>query len=279
MADSFICGRYKLGLERPLVMGIINVTTDSFSDGGLNFDVNTAIEHGIKLAQQGADILDIGAESTRPGANPVPAELELQRLLPVIQGLLHLDIPISVDTFKPQVMHSVLQAGASMINDISGFVNPESILAVKDSDCGLCIMHMQGTPQTMQDNPKYYDVNVQVHDFLEQGCKKLTDSGIDSRRIIVDPGFGFGKTQAQNYELLRNIPQCIPNSYPWLAGISRKSMIGHVTGRDVKNRLSGSIVAAIAAIERKAAIVRVHDVQETVDAIKVWQAIQFGMNL
>lgn len=279
MADSFICGRYKLGLERPLVMGIINVTSDSFSDGGLNFDTNTAIEHGKTLVDQGADILDIGAESTRPGANPVSAELEIQRLLPVIQGLLHLQVPISVDTFKPQVMRSVLKAGASIINDISGLSNPESINAVKDSNCGICIMHMQGTPQTMQDNPSYHDVNKEIHDFLEQRCNELTKSGVDTRRIMVDPGFGFGKTQAQNYELLRNMPKAIPGSYPWLAGISRKSMIGHVTGRDAQNRLSGSIVAAIAAIERKAAVIRVHDVQETVDAIKVWQAIQFGINI
>lgn len=279
MADNFICGRYKFNLKRPLIMGIINVTPDSFSDGGLNFDAQTAIKHGRMLANQGADILDIGAESTRPGATPVTAEQELQRLLPVIEALLDLDIPISVDTFKPEVMHKALQSGASMINDITGFINPESIDVISQYDCGLCVMHMQGTPQTMQANPVYSDLVTDIHDFLQKQCEKLEQAGIEKQRIVLDPGFGFGKTQKQNYELLRSMPNAIPHGYPWLVGVSRKSMIGHVTGRDVKNRLSGSLVAAIAAVQRQAAIVRVHDVQETVDAIKVWQAIEYGTNL
>lgn len=279
MVDNFICGRYKISLKRPLIMGIINVTPDSFSDGGLNFDAQTAIKHGRALAQQGADILDIGAESTRPGAAPVTAKTELQRLLPVIDALLDLDVPISVDTFKPEVMNSVLQAGASMINDITGFTNPKSIDVISKYECGLCVMHMQGTPQTMQTNPVYSDLITDIYDFLQKQCGKLEQAGIKQQRIVLDPGFGFGKTQAQNYQLLRSMPNAIPNGYPWLVGISRKSMIGHVTGRDVKNRLAGSLVAAIAAVQRKAAIVRTHDVQETVDAIKVWQAIEFGTNL
>lgn len=258
-------------------MGILNVTPDSFSDGLLHFETDAAVSHGKTLIAQGADILDIGAESTRPGADPVSAADELKRLLPVIEALRDSNIPLSIDTFKPQVMRRVLDAGVDMINDIYGFRQPGAIEAVAASRCGLCVMHMQGEPQTMQQAPSYNDPVEDVRQFLQGRLDELLNHGVQPERIILDPGFGFGKTAAQNYELLRRLAELRIGNYPWLVALSRKSMIGHVTGRLPAERASGSIAGALAGIARGAQMVRVHDVAATVDAVKVWQAIEHGV--
>lgn len=259
-------------------MGIVNVTPDSFSDGSLHFETDAAIAHARRLVQEGADILDIGAESTRPGADPVSVQEELNRLLPVIEGLRAAGVPISIDTFKPQVMSRVLDAGADMINDIYGFRQPGALDAVADSRCGLCVMHMQGEPRTMQAAPHYDDVVGEVRRFLQERVAALEEKGVDRRRILLDPGFGFGKTAGQNYFLLQNLRQLRFDSYPWLVALSRKSMIGHVTGRPAAQRLGGSIAGALAGVVRGAQMLRVHDVAATVDAIKVWQTIEHGVH-
>lgn len=287
MSGVLLCGRFELALDRPLVMGIVNVTPDSFSDGGRHDDPDAAIAHALALVADGADILDLGGESTRPGAAPVPAAEELRRLLPVIEGLRDCGAPLSIDTFKPAVMAAVLDAGADMINDVHGFRQPGAVQAVAGSRCGLCAMHMQGEPGTMQDAPAYRDVVAEVRGFLAQRARSLREAGADPRRIVLDPGLGFGKTPDQNYLLLRELAalaepdtqQDSPESqhrYPVLLGLSRKSMIGHATGRPVGQRLAGSIAGALAGVARGAAIVRVHDVAETSDALKVWRAAQLG---
>lgn len=278
MSSILLCGRFELSLERPLVMGIVNVTPDSFSDGSLHFETDAAIAHARQLVQEGADILDIGAESTRPGADPVSVQEELNRLLPVIEGLRASGVPISVDTFKPQVMGRVLDAGADMINDIYGFRQPGALDAVADSRCGLCVMHMQGEPRTMQAAPHYDDVVGEVRRFLQDRVAAMAEKGIDQGRILLDPGFGFGKTAGQNYFLLQNLRQLRFDSYPWLVALSRKSMIGHITGRPAAQRLGGSIAGALAGVARGAQMLRVHDVAATVDAIKVWQTIEHGVH-
>ncbi len=260
-------------------MGIVNVTPDSFSDGAAHFSADAAIAHGRLLFSQGAHMLDIGGESTRPGADPVSAAEEIQRILPVIEGLRHLDIPLSVDTFKPQVMTRALDAGADMINDIYGLRQPGAIQAVAGSNCGLCVMHMQGQPKTMQQAPEYDDIVTQVREFLQGRVTVLEDAGIAAQRIALDPGFGFGKTAAQNYQLLRHLDDIRVGDYPWLLGVSRKSMIGHVTGGQPSDRVAGSIAAALAGVARGARIVRVHDVKATVDAINVWLATEHGIFL
>lgn len=260
-------------------MGIVNVTPDSFSDGAEHFEADAAIAHGRLLAEQGADMLDIGGESTRPGAEPLSAEEELQRVLPVIEGLRSFGVPLSIDTFKPQVMRAVLDAGADMINDICGFTRPGAIEAVADSDCGLCIMHMQGEPKTMQADPQYDDLLLEVQQFLHGQARALRVAGVSERRIVLDPGFGFGKTQPQNYLLLRKLADLDNQGYPWLIGVSRKSMIGYIIGRAPAERVYGSVAAALAAIARGARIIRVHDVAATSDALKVWSAVETGAYL
>src|SRR5690606_10346655 len=200
-----LCGRFELDLERPLIMGIVNVTPDSFSDGNRHFSADQAIAHGRLLIEQGADILDIGGECTRPGADPVSAADELKRILPVIHGLRGASVPLSVDTFKPEVMRGALDAGADMINDIYGLRLSGALAAVADSRCGLCVMHMQGEPKTMQQAPHYEDVMHDVEQFLHERIAALRHAGIEGRRIVLDPGFGFGKTLQQNYLLLRRL--------------------------------------------------------------------------
>lgn len=276
MANNFLCGRFEFDLERPLVMGIVNVTPDSFSDGGQHNDPDHAIQHAKRLIADGAHILDIGGESTRPGAPAVSMEDELARVLPIVEGLRDCGVPLSIDTFKPEVMRAVLDAGADMINDIYGFRQPGAIEAVAGSKCGLCVMHMKGEPRTMQDSPEYTDLLGEIGVFLGARAQRLRAAWVDPRRIVLDPGFGFGKTVDQNYQLLRRLSNLRVSSYPILVGLSRKSMIGNVTGREVGDRLAGSLAGALACVARGASIVRVHDVAETVDALKVWQAVEIG---
>jgi dihydropteroate synthase len=255
--------------DRPLVMGIVNVTPDSFSDGGCFIDPESAIAHGQQLAEEGADILDIGGESTRPGAQPVSPQEELDRVMPVLEGVRGLGVPVSVDTMKPVVMRAAIEAGAAMINDVYGFRAPGAWEAVKDSDCSLCIMHMRGEPRTMQDDPHYDDVVAEVESFLLERMASAKAAGIAHERIFIDPGFGFGKTLDHNLALMRALPR-LRKVAPVLVGVSRKRMIGVLTGRDIQDRMAGSLAAAIRAVENGAAIVRVHDVRETTDALKVW---------
>ncbi|MGB3289527.1 MAG: dihydropteroate synthase, partial [Burkholderiaceae bacterium] len=236
MSSSLLCGRFELDRERPLIMGIVNVTPDSFSDGAAHFQADAAIAHARSLIDQGAHMLDIGGESTRPGAEPVSAADELARILPVIESLKDCGIPLSIDTFKPEVMRRVLDAGADMINDVYGFRRPGALEAVADSNCGLCIMHMQGEPKTMQQAPHYGDILAEVGGFLRERGAAALAAGVDRRRIVLDPGYGFGKTPAQNYQLLRQLADIDGGGYPWLVGLSRKSMIGHVIGREPADR-------------------------------------------
>jgi dihydropteroate synthase len=274
MRNLLQCGRFSFRLEgQALVMGILNVTPDSFSDGGRYGTLEFAISRAEEMASSGVDLIDIGGESTRPGSPSVPVEEELRRVMPAVYALQGLGKALSVDTCKPQVMREAVIAGADMINDINGFRAPGAIEAVKDSDCGLCIMHMQGTPQDMQAQPVYQDVVREVIDFLRERVDALLAAGIERERICVDPGLGFGKSVEHNYALLRATGRIEEElGLPVLIGLSRKSMIGAVTGRPVEERLSGSIAGALAAVAHGAKIVRVHDVAETVDALKVWRA-------
>ncbi|CAG4890570.1 Dihydropteroate synthase [Paraburkholderia gardini] len=273
------CGRFTLSFERPLVMGILNVTPDSFSDGGLFVAQADALRQAERMLLDGADIIDIGGESTRPGAPPVPLDEELERVIPLIEQLRGANVPLSIDTYKPEVMRHALAAGADLINDIWGFRMPGAIDVVRDSQCGLCVMHMLGEPQTMQTGePVYDDVVRVVREFLEERVGALTAAGVAKARISVDPGFGFGKAVVEhNYALLAALRDTAPRSeapFPILAGMSRKSMLGAVTGRSAPERGAASVAAAVCAAERGAAIIRVHDVAETVDALKVWSALR-----
>jgi dihydropteroate synthase len=273
------CGRYRFPLEgkdaRPLVMGVLNVTPDSFSDGGRFLSLESALSHAEKMIADGVDIIDIGGESSRPGAPPLPLEEELQRVMPVLYALRDCGKPISIDTYKPEVMREALAAGADMINDITGFRSMEALTAVNDSDCALCIMHMQRNPQSMQINPQYEDVVTEVTAFLQERAAALQEQGIALNRLCADPGFGFGKTLAHNLTLLKHM-QTIKAALnmPILAGLSRKSMIGALTGKPAEQRVAGSIAASLMAVARGANILRVHDVAETIDALKVWQAVE-----
>jgi dihydropteroate synthase len=273
--EFFRCGRYTLQLSRPLVMGIVNVTPDSFSDGGRFLDPEAAIAHARRLVEEGADLLDIGAESSRPGADAVvSAEEELRRLLPVLRGLRDLPVPVSVDTVKPDVMRAALREGASMINDIGALRAPGALDAVAESDAGVCLMHMQGEPRSMQQAPQYGDVVAEVRDFLEQRVATAQAHGIARERIVIDPGFGFGKTADHNFRLLRDLRALTALGLPVMAGWSRKSTLGRVTGKTATERLAASVAAALLAVERGATIVRVHDVAATRDALAVLAALE-----
>jgi dihydropteroate synthase len=263
------CGRYALPLDRPLIMGVVNVTPDSFSDGGRFLDPAHAIAQGRTLVEQGADILDIGGESTRPGAEPVPLAQELERVLPVLEGLNTLDVPISVDTYKAPVMSAALQAGASMINDINALQSDGALDAVRASDCAVCLMHKQGDPQTMQDSVRYEDVVREVSEFLAARAQACEAGGIARERIVLDPGFGFGKRSVHNLQLLRNVRTLTTLGFPILVGLSRKSTLGKLTNKPVAERTIASVTAALLAVQQGAAIVRVHDVAETRDALAI----------
>lgn len=255
-------------------MGIVNVTPDSFSDGGRHLSHDAAIAHAHKLIADGADLLDIGGESTRPGAAAVSEQEELARVLPVIEGLRGSAVPISIDTCKPAVMRAALAAGASMVNDINALQAPDALAAVADSDAAVCLMHKQGDPESMQRAPHYADVVSEVSAFLQARIEAMRAAGIGNGRIVIDPGFGFGKTLAHNLELLRELSAFSALGVPLLAGVSRKSMLGAITGREVGERLAASVAAALLAVQRGASIVRVHDVRETVDVLKLWDAVK-----
>ncbi len=271
------CGRFLFDFSvrtKPLVMGILNATPDSFSDGGRYRTANDAIAQAEKMIGSGADIIDIGGESTRPGAEPVNLQEELDRVLPVIEALKDCGVPLSIDTYKAETMRQALKAGADCVNDIWALRQEGSVEAVlENNSCGIVLMHMQRDPQTMQFNPEYGDVNSEVIHFLKERYELLIQKGIDQNRIAIDPGFGFGKNLEQNLTMLANFNEFTGLGIPVLAGISRKSMLGKIIGKDTNDRVSSSIAAAIMAADRGAKIVRVHDVPETVDALKVWEAV------
>lgn len=267
------CGSFTLSLERPLIMGVVNVTPDSFSDGGLLADSAQAIAHARRLIEEGAAILDIGGESTRPGSAPVPIDEERRRVLPVLEGLSGCGVPVAVDTRKPQLMQEALAAGASMINDTNALGAAGALEAVAASDAAVCLMHMRGDPRTMQDAPAYDDVVREVREFLRDRADAAETAGIARARIVVDPGFGFGKTLEHNLALLRGLKSFAGLGGAVLAGLSRKTMLGRLTGRGVDERVFASVAAALIAVKSGAHIVRVHDVAATRDALAVWQAV------
>ena len=267
--------RFAIDLRRPQVMGIVNATPDSFSDGGQHASTRAALRHCEQLLKDGADILDIGGESTRPGSPAVPLALELARVLPVVREAVGLGVPVSVDTYKPEVMQAVLDLGADIVNDIWALRQPGAAAVVAAHPrCGVCLMHMHRDPQTMQVAPMDGDAVTQLLSFLELSALELQALGVEKTRIVLDPGIGFGKTVAQNFALLARQSQLLAAGYPVLAGWSRKSSLGTVTGLPVDERMVPSVVAAVLAVERGASIVRVHDVRETVAALAVWQAMK-----
>jgi dihydropteroate synthase len=268
-----LCGRHRLALDHPLIMGVVNVTPDSFSDGGAFLDSARAIAHARCLAEAGAAILDIGGESTRPGAQQISVAEELGRIVPVLDGLREVGVALSVDTSKAEVMQAVLAHGADMINDVYGFRAPGALQAVARSGAGMCIMHMQGEPRSMQVAPDYDDVVSEVGAFLRERGRAAEDAGVERARIAIDPGFGFGKTVAHNLELLRRLDEIAAMEWPLLVGISRKSTLGVITGRPIEQRVHASVAAALLAVTKGAKIVRVHDVAATRDALTVYSAL------
>ncbi|MBN6152216.1 dihydropteroate synthase [Xanthomonas sp. AmX2] len=269
------CGGRRLTLDRPQVMGIVNVTPDSFSDGGAHATVEAAVAHGLQLAAEGADLLDIGGESTRPGAAPVPVEEELRRVLPVIERLAaQTSLPLSIDTFKPEVMRAAVAAGAGMINDIQALRHPGALDAAAGLQVPVVLMHMPGDAYAAGEAAHYDDVVGSVHRFLAERLFAAEMAGIDKRRLLIDPGFGFGKGTADNLLLLAQLARFTELGVPVLAGLSRKRSIGELTGRDMPSeRVAGSVAAHLLAAQRGALLLRVHDVAATVDALKVWQAV------
>ncbi|BCB28320.1 dihydropteroate synthase [Sulfurimicrobium lacus] len=255
-------------------MGIVNVTPDSFSDGGKFHSTEQAIAHALRLIEHGADMLDIGGESTRPGAQSVCAAEELERIVPVLEGLAHCGLPLSVDTLKPEVMRAAIQAGADMINDVNALQSPGALQAVADSGVGVCLMHMQGEPRTMQHDPMYQNVVTEVKAFLAARIEAAEQAGIARERIVIDPGFGFGKALEHNLALLRQLDAFQSLGVPLLAGLSRKSMLGALTGLDAGERMVPSVVAAVISAMKGAKILRVHDVKETRQALQIVTAVE-----
>lgn len=269
--------RFAVDLSRPRVMGIVNVTPDSFSDGGAHAEAGSALAHCERLLAEGADILDIGGESTRPGAATPDLAEELRRVLPVVRGAVTLGCPVSVDTSQPEVMRAVLDLGADIVNDVRALQRPGAVEAVASHpQAGVCLMHMRGEPGSMQADTVYGNVVAEVRDFLLQRAAVLAAAGVGRERVVLDPGIGFAKTPGQNLELLARQGELVAAGYPVLAGWSRKSTLGVITGRPVGERLAASVAAALAAVHHGAAIVRVHDVAATVDALAVWRAAQAG---
>lgn len=272
---EFSCGKYQLTLNRPHVMGIVNVTPDSFSDGGKFSTTDLAVEHALKLIAEGADILDIGGESTRPGAAIVNLDEELKRVIPVIEALSKTcHVPISIDTYKPEVMRQAILAGADIVNDVRALQEPNALEIVVQSRAGVCLMHMQGTPQIMQLEPHYVDVVGEVKQFLMDRMNLTIAHGIAKNRILLDPGFGFGKTRAHNIALIQHLDELTVIGQPLLVGLSRKSVLGSIAGVDEGQRLYASIAASVISAMKGAKIIRVHDVKATIDALKVVTAIQ-----
>ncbi|MBU3670470.1 MAG: dihydropteroate synthase [Polynucleobacter sp.] len=280
MPTTWRCGRFLFDFskrQRPIVMGILNATPDSFSDGGKFRTPKDAIAQAELMIKNGVDLIDIGGESTRPGAEPVSLQEELDRVMPVIESLRDCGVPLSIDTYKAQTMRQALSAGVDCVNDIWALRQEGSIEAVlESSQCGIVLMHMQRDPLTMQFNPEYRDVVAEVLQFLQERASLLLSKGVDQSRIAIDPGFGFGKSLEHNLKMLNKFASFSSLGYPVLAGISRKSMIGKVTGKDTNERVAPSIAAAIMAADRGARIVRVHDVPETVDALKLWEAVHLA---
>ena len=265
-----------MDLTHPLVMGVLNVTPDSFSDGGRFEEPRAAIQHGVRMAEEGAAILDVGGESTRPGADPVPEDQELRRVLPVIEGLrAATGLVISIDTRKPRVMRLAAQAGAELINDVTALSAEGALEAVIESQCSVCLMHMQGDPKSMQIAPHYTDVVEEVRAFLHGRARECEAAGVPRDRIAIDPGFGFGKTSEHNLQLLRGL-RALGSQWPVVVGLSRKSLVGRLTGRASGERLHGSLALAIIAVLNGASVVRAHDVAATVDAIRTVIAVQGG---
>ena len=267
------CGRFQLDLTQPKIMAIVNVTTDSFSGDG-NPALDAAIRAAERAVEEGAEILDIGGESSRPGATPVPEQQELDRVVPLVEALSGLGVPLSVDTVKPWVMREAIRVGADLINDIAAFRLPGAVDAVCDSAVALCVMHMQGEPGTMQCSPQYANVVEEVEAFLDERVRTLLERGVARDRILLDPGFGFGKTVEHNLMLLRQLERLGDGGYPLLVGMSRKSMLGAVTGRDVGERVVAGAAAALIAVQNGARVVRTHDVGATRDVLRLWNALQ-----
>ncbi|GAB2182313.1 dihydropteroate synthase [Denitratisoma sp. agr-D3] len=274
MNPTLHCGRFTLSLRQPLIMAIVNVTDDSFSGDGLRGNTARAIEQGHRFKEEGAHLLDIGGESTRPGAQPVSVQQELDRVMPVLEGLKDCGLPLSVDTFKPEVMAAALAVGADMINDINALRAPGAMAIVAPTTAAVCLMHMQGEPGTMQSAPHYEDVVMEVGDFLDERVAAAEAAGIERNRLVVDPGFGFGKTLDHNLALLRHLGRFIAPDLPLLAGMSRKNMLGLLTGQPVDARVYAGVAAHLLAVQRGARIVRVHDVAPMRDALAVWNALE-----
>jgi len=269
------CADKTLDLSVPLVMGVLNVTPDSFSDGGRFVSPQAALEQGLRMVEEGAAIIDVGGESTRPGAQPVPADEELRRVLPVIEQLRKATrAVISIDTSKAQVMRRAAAAGAGFINDVRALREPGAMDAAVASGCAVCLMHMQGEPRTMQEAPSYRDVVQEVRAFLESRAESCRAAGLSPERIVIDPGFGFGKTLQHNLELLRRLAELTASGLPVLVGLSRKSIVGKLTGRPADGRLHGSVALAVIAALNGARIIRAHDVAATVDALKTVAAVR-----
>jgi len=267
-------GRFTFDLSRPLLMGIVNVTPDSFSDGGRYIDTQKAIAHGLQLLREGADILDIGGESTRPGALPVSEQEELDRVLPVLEGLRDCGAALSIDTQKPAVMRAAIAAGVDMVNDVNALQQTGALALVAGSKVAVCLMHKQGDPLTMQQLPLYHDVVAEVRDFLRARIAAAEAAGIVCKRLVIDPGFGFGKNLEHNVALLRELRAMTDLGVPVLAGLSRKSMLGKLANVEVDQRVHASVAAAILAVQRGAKILRVHDVKATQDALAILSAVE-----
>lgn len=267
-------GSFRLSLARPLIVGIVNVTPDSFSDGGRFVSTQAAIEHGLRLVQEGADLLDIGGESTRPGADPVAVEEEKHRVVPVIEALAQAGHVVSIDTRKPEVMRAALDAGAVMVNDVMALRAPGALQAVTASQAAVCLMHMQGEPQTMQHTPIYQNVVQEVKNFLDARVTACLEAGISQTRIVIDPGFGFGKTLAHNLALLKNLARLTVGEVPVMVGMSRKSMLGAISGRATDEREFAGVAAHLLAVMHGAQLLRVHDVAAMRDALSVWNAVK-----
>jgi len=274
MPSELVVGSKRFSFDRTIIMGVLNVTPDSFSDGGLYVKPGKALERARQMVEEGCDILDVGGESTRPFSSPISTHEELKRIVPVIERVKDLDVPISIDTHKPEVARKALEIGAHMVNDVSGLRNEEMVKLVADNDTPVIIMHMKGEPKTMQANPEYEDVVKEIKEFFEMRTGKAKDGGIKPNRIIIDPGIGFGKKTEHNLEILKRLDEFKSLGHPILAGTSRKSFIGNVLGLDVEDRLEGSLAAMAAAIMKGASIVRVHDVKESVRVARLLDAVK-----